>query len=344
MRYLESKEKSLECLRLALQMMNKQEAAAHPLSYAVWYEYVSGTNAALRKEIDAIQGTGRVLSDSMINQLYRKHIADIDETILARLQTEFRNLLDQLMKATADSHKRTASYGDKLRAFAGELSGHASAGDAPLQGSVTRLLADTNSVKEAIRLLLHNFHESRKEVERLRRELAHVRDEALTDALSGLMNRKGFDNALTTVAALANAENNELCVVLFDIDDFKAINDKFGHLFGDRVIQAVSEVIKMNSKGGDVAARYGGEEFVLLLPKTPLAGGAALAERICRIVAQAKIRRVNSEQEIGNISVSAGVSQYRSGESTEQFVSRADQAMYAAKAGGKNRVRTEVAD
>jgi diguanylate cyclase len=128
------------------------------------------------------------------------------------------------------------------------------------------------------------------------------------------------------------------CLVLIDIDHFKQINDSFGHLFGDAVIRTIGHLIKSTIKGQDIAGRYGGDEFALLLPDTPLAGGRVVADRLRFAFSQSRIRRLNSEEAVGNITISAGVASYRSGEDQKELIARADTALYASKAQGRNRV------
>jgi diguanylate cyclase len=129
---------------------------------------------------------------------------------------------------------------------------------------------------------------------------------------------------------------------MIDIDHFKVLNDSFGHVFGDRVIRSVGELLKATVKGQDVVARYGGEEFALLLPETPLPGAQVVAERLRDAVARSRIRRLNSEETIGSITISAGVASYRPGESVATFIDRADAALYNSKTQGRNRVSIAV--
>jgi diguanylate cyclase len=125
---------------------------------------------------------------------------------------------------------------------------------------------------------------------------------------------------------------------MLDIDHFKKCNDTYGHLFGDKVIRRVAQVITKNVKGQDLPARIGGEEFAILLPDTPVAGALALAERIRMAVERGRIKRGDGAEAVGNITISLGVAEYAPGETLEAFILRADQALYASKAGGRNRV------
>jgi diguanylate cyclase len=122
MRYRETKEQSNEYLRLAVPLMSKQAAAAHPISYAVWYEYVSCMNPALKRELDARQDAGQLLNDAETLELFRKYVADVDEATLNRLQVELHRLLSEVAQSAMGSHQQTADYGVTLDRFSQALS------------------------------------------------------------------------------------------------------------------------------------------------------------------------------------------------------------------------------
>jgi diguanylate cyclase len=339
MRYQDTKEQSLEYLRLALPLMTKQLTPSHPISYAIWYEYVSGQNAQLKQDIDARQQSGQLLNDTITVQLFRKHVADVDEATLTRLQFELHRLLSETAECARHSQQDAADYGVTLNQFSQALSaqGERDPGD-PLQQTLSLVTQHTVQIRTTIAQLHQALHGSRSEVEALRAELERLHEHVHADALSGLLNRRAFDETLVALLNSANTERSALCLVMFDVDDFKKINDTYGHLFGDRVIRAVAQVLRANTKGRDVAARYGGEEFALLLPQTPITGALGLAQHIRSTVEKASIRRQGSEQAVGRVTVSAGISLYQFGEPAEAFIFRADQALYVSKSGGKNRV------
>src|SRR6185437_2616863 len=155
---------------------------------------------------------------------------------------------------------------------------------------------------------------------------------ASTDSLTGIYNRRRF-------LELARVEREQtqagpVCIALFDLDRFKAINDTHGHLAGDAVIRGAIEVIKRHCRQGDLLGRYGGEEFVLCLPDTSVPQAGEIAERICTAMAD---NAVDYNSQSIRVTVSIGVAALRPGESIEQWLSRADKALYEAKRGGRNR-------
>ncbi|MDR3089512.1 MAG: GGDEF domain-containing protein [Desulfobulbaceae bacterium] len=153
------------------------------------------------------------------------------------------------------------------------------------------------------------------------------------DALTGLYNRGALEEALRTQAK----ERSLFSCVMFDIDHFKRVNDTFGHLEGDEVLKKVARIIKENSRGNDLACRYGGEEFLLILVGNGLRDAIFVAERI-RVHVAETILLPNGE----HITISAGCGVYKSGEAAHIVLQRADQALYEAKASGRNKVCDET--
>jgi len=156
---------------------------------------------------------------------------------------------------------------------------------------------------------------------------------SMTDRLTGIYNRGRFDYLLGLW--IKNMRHDPFCLILFDIDDFKKVNDTFGHTVGDEVLVGTTSVVAANIRDDDIFARWGGEEFVVLFGETGIERAAELAERLRKAVEN------NDCGEAGKITVSIGVVLYRRGETITDFVKRADEKMYEAKQAGKNRIMVE---
>lgn len=154
-----------------------------------------------------------------------------------------------------------------------------------------------------------------------------------TDPLTGIYNRAKFDSELKKYEAYRNRYGVPLSLIIFDFDDFKEINDTYGHLIGDRVIIDAVSIIKSRIRGTDVFARWGGEEFTILLPYAKLDAAVDLA---CRL--RAEIEKYSFEG-IGHVTCSFGVAELKDGEQVGAFLDRADKLLYRAKDEGKNRVK-----
>ncbi len=151
--------------------------------------------------------------------------------------------------------------------------------------------------------------------------------EVRTDPLTGVNNRRGLDDALSGQLAMMSRYNATFSLLMLDIDHFKRVNDREGHLHGDRVLQELARLFDGCARETDVVGRYGGEEFVIVMPQTDLAGACIFAERL---------RRETEAQQ--SVTISGGVAAAREGDTAETLMGRADSALYAAKAAGRNRV------
>lgn len=329
MRYRETPEKSAENLRLALAHMGRQKAAFHPISYAVWYEHVAGINRQLSEAINLLQASHQVLDEESTQHLYLTYIAEGD----TRAARDISTGIDQVLTAMSDS---AAAAGDEANRFGTSLATWVEEGSDT--NDAQRMLLDTQQMQSAIQSLSERLQESRQEVDRLKQEVSHAREDALSDGLTGLANRKGFDLALADCLTELGPDVRGPSLLIGDIDHFKRVNDTYGHLFGDRVLQTVAKILKATIKGADVAARFGGEEFIILLPNTRLEDAERLAEKIRNTVAQSRIRRQGSDESIESVTISLGVTSYHAGESASELIARADRALYASKTAGRNRV------
>lgn len=337
MRYKDDIAKSAEHMRLAIPLMAKQAAGFHPVSYSVWYEVVSGINSGLKAEVEEITGKGCVLDNATTAALFRKHIAEIDEKTAQRISSGFQQVLANVSQSTSEASDQASRFSNSLDKWSGN------AGETRLTEGVTQLKGEAHEMKLATMLLQDRLAESHQEIENLRQEVSRARGEALSDGLTGLTNRKGFDQAMAQCLSEAEQHGKMPSILIADIDHFKKVNDTYGHLFGDKVICSIADVLKKNIKGKDTAARYGGEEFVILLPDTPVHGALALAEYIRSTIEGSVIRRVVDNVAVSNITVSIGVASYRKNESVSDFIGRADQALYESKRQGRNRITSAIA-
>ncbi|ACL69988.1 sensor domain-containing diguanylate cyclase [Halothermothrix orenii] len=154
------------------------------------------------------------------------------------------------------------------------------------------------------------------------------------DGLTGLYNHAYFQNRLHLL--LKQENKHPLTLIIMDIDNFKQVNDRFGHLVGDKVLKELAHLLKHNLREGDLIARYGGEEFAIILPETELKQGEFIAKRLRKLISDNEIVLDNNRSLY--ITVSIGVAQYNKKWSQEEFIDKADQALYKAKEAGKNRV------
>jgi diguanylate cyclase (GGDEF)-like protein len=165
-------------------------------------------------------------------------------------------------------------------------------------------------------------------------KLSHL---SVRDGLTGLFNRRHFEEALHVELQRAKGFGQPLCLGLVDVDHFKRINDGHSHVVGDAVLKALAEVLVRELRASDVVARYGGEEFALILPQTSIEGARIAAEKVRVAIATSPWNQLLTPGH--EVTASLGLAVWNSDESALDLVRRADQALYAAKASGRNRVR-----
>jgi diguanylate cyclase len=248
--------------------------------------------------------------------------------------------LQRVMAGMAESAART---GDQAGAFGEQLSGltQAFSGNEPggLAPMLSQALAGTAEMRESAAALQHQVAAGRREIDRLRDDLSRARDEALIDPLSRVFNRKGFDQRLQAMLEEPLAQGGSHCLVMMDIDRFKLVNDTHGHVMGDRILQAVAEVLRSSvTDPSHCVARYGGEEFAVLLPHSSIDAAAALADVIRRRVSEMKVRDRRTQNVVLTVTISGGVAAVLPGDDALALVVRADKALYAAKEAGRDRV------
>jgi diguanylate cyclase (GGDEF)-like protein len=163
-----------------------------------------------------------------------------------------------------------------------------------------------------------------------------VERQAMVDSLTGLANRRSLEESLRTELARATRFGDSVCVVLADLDDFKSVNDKYGHAAGDEVLKAFAAALRKTARESDVAGRWGGEEFALVLPGTDAAGGARLAERARTAIEEHHVEMPNGD--LCAVTASFGVAAFPESHELGEILAAADSALYAAKDQGKNRV------
>ena len=165
------------------------------------------------------------------------------------------------------------------------------------------------------------------------REIESHINEARTDALTGLPNRRAFDDELIRRVAESQRKQTTFCLMMLDIDRFKSLNDRYGHPAGDCVLRRLAKILRNTFREMDMVARFGGEEFAVILPSTSAEDGKLTAQRVGATVASSEFR---SRQDLLRVTLSIGLAAVRTDDSPASLLQRADKALYASKRGGRN--------
>jgi diguanylate cyclase (GGDEF)-like protein len=196
-------------------------------------------------------------------------------------------------------------------------------------GEIEALSRELVSANQELNNLMRELNAKNRELSSANAKIIEL---SRTDPLTGLANRRYFDERIQQALSLAHRQAQPLTVVMTDIDHFKSVNDRFGHDVGDRVLKGYARLMTEMTRAEDLVARWGGEEFILLLPMTGVRQAREVTERI-RIALPQKDLAGNGHR----VTASFGISQLLPGESIAELIKRADTALYQAKHGGRNR-------
>jgi diguanylate cyclase len=312
-----------------------------PKNYTLWFAYFAKIDPDLTRILDAVLANGEELSEQRALALYSQFFEiDMDVEALRQSSALIEASISKVLESLAKADGEASRYGEALQDYSGRL--RPGLDQATVRRIVDSVLEETQRMQVRNQAIAGDIKRSSEEIDELRRTVENVRREAHTDALTGIANRRCFDEHLAIAVREATEQDAPLGLLMIDIDHFKRFNDSFGHQVGDKVLQLVARILKQSVKGRDTVARFGGEEFAVVLPDTPLAGAVALAEQIRTAVASRRIVQKGSGEDFGVITLSVGVAALRNGEMPGALIGRADRALYAAKTQGRNRVVTEA--
>lgn len=335
MDYSELSDKAAENMRLALPLMKKHGVPMTPDNYAVWYEHVSGANAELSEKLHAMLTDNPILTESQCTGVYEQFFNVERELVQV---VEMRQELARLLKEVISFVYSTVAHTDRSNNHLAELLTRINRDMSPqeVHEVVEQILDETRQAMTNGEELSERLNTAVAEVQTLKKELDQSKREAKTDTLTGLANRKAFDELVTKVTQDADNSGLDVCILFCDLDIFKEVNDKHGHLVGDQVLKVVSNTLKDSVKGRDLVARYGGEEFSIILLNTSLQNAKILADNIRKEIASKRIQRKDTRESLGQITMSFGVARYVPTEGVESFMQRADRALYMSKRKGRN--------
>lgn len=323
--------------RTALEEMSRRAIAPVPSAYSVWFTHLSGEDPDLSAALRARDGDAGELDEPGCSELYGRFLSpEAAARVAGQVTSKLQLLLRQLNQQVSGLDKETARYGETLGNARAEVSKARSIAD--LGDLINEILAETAQMQGSTARLARDLQRQAEQVHTLRTALEAAQREAQHDGLTGISNRRAFDRALRDVALEAEVSGAPACVIMIDVDHFKAFNDRYGHAMGDLVLKQVAALLKASVKGHDTVARYGGEEFAIILPNTTLDDAFTVANKIRWTIASRDVLNRQAKQSLGRVTISAGVSDFQAGESVEEWLERADRALYAAKNEGRNRV------
>jgi diguanylate cyclase len=321
--------------RKAMEAMEQHRVWPTPTNYELWIRYVGEKTSALVVEMNGLIEAGEPFTDAVSERLAAKYLpkGQFNGEILEAGEALSKEL-DSVSRAIESARETSQTYGAQLAAAGESFDGDDTQA---IKEVVETLSAATRKVQAENKALETQLHDTTAELGKLREHLEQVRRDALTDALSGLANRKAFDEALERACQEADAGGEPLTLAVIDIDFFKHFNDTWGHQTGDQVIRYVGSVISRASPAPRLGVRYGGEEFAIIFRGESIRPAMLSMESIREEVSSRILKRRSTNEDLGAITVSAGIAERKMGETPAALLERADQALYASKKAGRNR-------
>jgi len=317
----------------ALAAMKAYDVPPTPENYEIWYAQAAAASPALSQAMEAVFANGGAWSEAAAASLRERFFPPAnDAESMLEIATGLGSSISSIQESVTQAGHHTRSYGKALEVVSGQMD--RGVDSATLQAVARQLAAATQAMRSRAEILESRLNQASSEIDGLRSKVDAISQEARTDGLTALANRRHFDEKL----ADAFTTSEQICVIMGDVDHFKGFNDTWGHQAGDQVLRLVGACFRENIKGRDTAARYGGEEFAVILPDTTLRNARTLAEQIRTSVESKKVVKRSTGESLGSITISLGVATLRAGDSPDELVRRADACLYTAKRSGRNMV------
>ncbi len=248
MTYLMTYDKATEFTIRAIVKIGELKLLSTPNNFAILYEYFAESNLNLVRAIDELLSSNQEFSPELCDDLYRRFFtSDQEASVVHRTNQQVQDQLQEIVSQLNTAGDDSAHYGEALTEFSGEVA-KSSVGD-NFSDLVSKIMADTGAMRERTKQLESDLRSSSEQILDLNIDLETARNEANTDVLTGIANRKHFDTRLNELSMHASLTGEKLCLILCDVDHFKRFNDTWGHQLGDEVLKLVATTLKKNVKG-----------------------------------------------------------------------------------------------
>ena len=330
-------DESVKTLKKTIPLMMKYSVPVNPTNYALWFTYTSNEVPSLNKELDAIIRLYDTCPKFKTEQLYSKHIQNDEVDQVKILQRSINSMVDKVGNSIGLSKRNAKNFEDAMALCHDELTEIDSI-KAPISQDdisvfVDDLLKKSLMMRDNAKDFCLSLDKAQDEIKTLRQALESSQQDALYDVLTGLLNRRAFDQELNELLSLPNAKPY---LILMDIDRFKIFNDKHGHTLGDQVLKTVAQRLERSCESDGLTFRFGGEEFAILMPNSTIALSHQMAEKIRLSIERLVIKDRTTGETVTNITSSFGVAPL--GKDAIASITLADKRLYAAKKQGRNKV------
>ena len=299
-------------IRESLYRATKRDIVLTPFNY-----YKIFVEVALEKGIDKAKLHQYLYGDSEVSSIEFEQLKKKVLEIATNIKDVTENVEKKLEKSSSEyesSIKNLDSYTDSI--------------DKNIMNELERIKYINQSLKDELEAARHVLEKQKNAIE-------NIKELSLRDQLTGLYLRRHMNEVLDDLLYNFKRYKKVFSVIMMDLDDFKAINDTYGHLAGDEVLKTVATILKRYTRQSDIPFRYGGDEFIVLLPETQLEDALVVAEKIRKKISSIKFKKNDLEF---TCSVSLGVTQVKEGDSVESILERVDEALYKTKRTSKGEI------
>ncbi len=324
-------------LKKAVPLMLKHQIPTTPINYALWYTYVGEQNPALNAQLDTVIAHYNTCPPVSSELLFRQYVADPVELDVRDMRLNLEAMATELSQSIRDTNLDATEFQACINTNFAKLNGieEGALGVEQVLDLVRNLVKESENIRSSTEYFTAQLQKAQTEIDALKQKLEKSEKDVLYDALTGCLNRRAFDADLAGMLAQAPEGT---CLILVDIDHFKAFNDNYGHQLGDQVLRAVSKRLQEACRDGCKLYRFGGEEFAIIVPKSQLRIARQLAEAMRRGLEKLSLKDRRKDQRIDNITASFGVAQWQEKQVAIHLIERADMLLYEAKRLGRNRV------
>jgi len=320
-----------EIAREELKFLVRNGIPITPQNFAVWFYIFCYILEELKK----------IPPDEEIKKLFKKFYNKelkykiLDPKLLKSISKKLEKEIDNVL-SLIDNHTNVLDTHQKKLV---KIKRKTEEENADIYEILKEILQELKSLKEQNESLKLKLQEAQVQIKELKEELTQTKKDASIDFLTRVANRRSFIRALKDFVRDYYERKYPFALLMVDIDDFKKINDTYGHLCGDKVLRTVAEILKLSLRARDIIGRYGGEEFVIILPGSNLAQAVNVAERLRKAVEEMTI---DCNGNPIKVTISIGVATMKDGLNEEKLISLVDKALYLAKKSGKNRIKTTL--
>lgn len=344
MKFSEDSESAVKYLRQAIPTMMQHHIVPNPINYTLWYTYYSNAFPELNKQLEHAIERYQTCPVEVSESLFLQHIgqmnSDAEQSKNETYQKMFSSMVANLTENINVASSQTSEISNALKSNIKELE------EKELNSEISPIIDNLNANANAMCDVNDAFNtqllKAQLEIKALKQQLDKSREEANTDPLTGLSNRRVLE-AIYDNFVSDKGEDSEISVIIMDIDKFKLFNDTHGHLLGDQILKYVGTLLKDLCPKGIQPVRYGGEEFAIVCPNTNIEETSGIAEKIRSKLESVPFTNKKTGEKIPPVTASFGVAKRNCNETLSNLIARADKALYFAKESGRNQVQLAAA-